>query len=242
MAVVSRGIAVPCFREDPAELIELGVEAERAGFDGFFPWDHLVWCHRGQDHAVALCDPAGHSRPLACGRMADLWRARRQKRRPQRRAGVGRRSGDRPDDRWRSAAPGSPDGRGVPSASKSRIVTVCGVVASSESPVMPPCGSPVWSWWCPVTRAGRVRHRRGWECDQVRSSAHRAGHSVTVGGPLGDFVAIAAQLHRAAHGHHHGAAAKARMHVRYRPTNRHSALTIAKQQHEKRAHLPQVAP
>lgn len=40
MAVVSRGIAVPCFREDPAELIELGVEAERAGFDGFFPWDH----------------------------------------------------------------------------------------------------------------------------------------------------------------------------------------------------------
>lgn len=122
MAVVSRGIAVPCFREDPAELIELGVEAERAGFDGFFPWDHLVWCRRGQDHAVALCDPAGHSRPLACGRMADLWRARRQKRRPQRRAGVGRRSGDRPDDRWRSAAPGSPDGRGVPSASKSRIV------------------------------------------------------------------------------------------------------------------------
>lgn len=98
MAVVSRGIAVPCFREDPAELIELDVEAERAGFDGFFLWDHLVWCRRGQDHAVALCDPAGHSRPLACGRMADLWRARRQTRRPQRRAGVGRRSGDRPDE------------------------------------------------------------------------------------------------------------------------------------------------
>lgn len=65
MAVVSRGIAVPCFREDPAELIELGVEAERAGFDGFFLWDHLVWCRRGQDHAVASmrsCWPFSSSR------------------------------------------------------------------------------------------------------------------------------------------------------------------------------------
>lgn len=47
MAVVSRGLAVPCFREDPGELIRLGVDAERAGFDGFFLWDHLVWADSG---------------------------------------------------------------------------------------------------------------------------------------------------------------------------------------------------
>ncbi len=48
MAVVSRGLAVPCFREDPAELIGLGIEAEQAGFDGFFLWDHLVWSDTGE--------------------------------------------------------------------------------------------------------------------------------------------------------------------------------------------------
>lgn len=48
MSAVSRGLAVPCFREDPAELIGLGAEAERAGFDGFFLWDHLVWADSGE--------------------------------------------------------------------------------------------------------------------------------------------------------------------------------------------------
>jgi alkanesulfonate monooxygenase SsuD/methylene tetrahydromethanopterin reductase-like flavin-dependent oxidoreductase (luciferase family) len=48
MPVVSRGLAVPCFREDPAELIRLGIEAERAGFGGFFLWDHLVWSDTGE--------------------------------------------------------------------------------------------------------------------------------------------------------------------------------------------------
>ncbi len=48
MPVVSRGLAVPCFREDPAELIRLGIDAERAGFDGFFLWDHLVWADTGE--------------------------------------------------------------------------------------------------------------------------------------------------------------------------------------------------
>ncbi len=42
MARLLRGIAVPCFADDPAELIDLGIEAERAGFDGFFLWDHIV--------------------------------------------------------------------------------------------------------------------------------------------------------------------------------------------------------
>jgi hypothetical protein len=42
MGVLQRGLAVPCFAEDPSELIELGVAAERAGFDGFFLWAHRV--------------------------------------------------------------------------------------------------------------------------------------------------------------------------------------------------------
>jgi len=43
-----RGIAVPCFADDPAELIELGIEAEQAGFDGFFLWDHIVFSNTGE--------------------------------------------------------------------------------------------------------------------------------------------------------------------------------------------------
>jgi alkanesulfonate monooxygenase SsuD/methylene tetrahydromethanopterin reductase-like flavin-dependent oxidoreductase (luciferase family) len=44
---VRRGLAVPNFAEDPADLIELGVAAERAGFDGFFLWDHIVFSNTG---------------------------------------------------------------------------------------------------------------------------------------------------------------------------------------------------
>ena len=47
MARLLRGIAVPCFADDPAELIDLGIEAERAGFDGFFLWDHIVFSNSG---------------------------------------------------------------------------------------------------------------------------------------------------------------------------------------------------
>jgi len=46
-APVKRGLAVPCFAEDPAELVRLGTAAERAGFDGFFLWDHLVHSDTG---------------------------------------------------------------------------------------------------------------------------------------------------------------------------------------------------
>jgi hypothetical protein len=42
-----RGIAAPSFGEDAAGLIELGVEVERAGFDGYFLWDHIVWSNTG---------------------------------------------------------------------------------------------------------------------------------------------------------------------------------------------------
>ena len=31
-APVRRGLAVPCFAEDPAWLVRLGIDAERAGF------------------------------------------------------------------------------------------------------------------------------------------------------------------------------------------------------------------
>jgi alkanesulfonate monooxygenase SsuD/methylene tetrahydromethanopterin reductase-like flavin-dependent oxidoreductase (luciferase family) len=45
---ILRGLAVPCFAEDPMQLAELGVEAERAGFDGFFLWDHIVFSNTGE--------------------------------------------------------------------------------------------------------------------------------------------------------------------------------------------------
>jgi alkanesulfonate monooxygenase SsuD/methylene tetrahydromethanopterin reductase-like flavin-dependent oxidoreductase (luciferase family) len=47
MTMLQRGIAVPNFGEDPAALIELGVAAERAGFGGFFLWDHIVFSNSG---------------------------------------------------------------------------------------------------------------------------------------------------------------------------------------------------
>jgi alkanesulfonate monooxygenase SsuD/methylene tetrahydromethanopterin reductase-like flavin-dependent oxidoreductase (luciferase family) len=42
-----RAIAVPNFGEEPHGLIELGVAAEAAGFDGFFLWDHIVFSNTG---------------------------------------------------------------------------------------------------------------------------------------------------------------------------------------------------
>jgi len=42
-----RGVAVPNFGEEPDGLIDLGVAAEEAGFDGYFLWDHIVFSNRG---------------------------------------------------------------------------------------------------------------------------------------------------------------------------------------------------
>ena len=53
MTGLQRGIAVPNFAEDPAELIELGVAAEQAGFDGFFLWDHIVFANNGEGPPIA---------------------------------------------------------------------------------------------------------------------------------------------------------------------------------------------
>ena len=40
---IKRAVAAPCFADDPMALVDLAVEAEQAGFDGFFLWDHITW-------------------------------------------------------------------------------------------------------------------------------------------------------------------------------------------------------
>ena len=52
---IKRGVAAPCFAEDPMALVDLAVEAEQAGFDGFFLWDHMTWSDDGL---------GGHRRPV----------------------------------------------------------------------------------------------------------------------------------------------------------------------------------
>jgi alkanesulfonate monooxygenase SsuD/methylene tetrahydromethanopterin reductase-like flavin-dependent oxidoreductase (luciferase family) len=44
---IRRAVAAPCFADDPADLVRLAVEAEQAGFDGFFLWDHITWSNDG---------------------------------------------------------------------------------------------------------------------------------------------------------------------------------------------------
>src|ERR1700678_411583 len=44
---IRRAVAAPCFADDPADLVRLAVEAEQAGFDGFFLWDHITWSDDG---------------------------------------------------------------------------------------------------------------------------------------------------------------------------------------------------
>jgi len=46
---------VPCFAGDPGDLVRLGLDAERAGFDGFFLWDHLV--HSDTGEGPPIVDP-----------------------------------------------------------------------------------------------------------------------------------------------------------------------------------------
>lgn len=53
MTGLLRGFAVPNFAEDPDGLIELGVAAERAGFDGYFLWDHIVFSDSGDGPPIA---------------------------------------------------------------------------------------------------------------------------------------------------------------------------------------------
>jgi Luciferase-like monooxygenase len=50
-----RGLSVPCFADDPADLVELGIAAERADLDGYFLWDHLV--HADSQDGPPVVDP-----------------------------------------------------------------------------------------------------------------------------------------------------------------------------------------
>ena len=52
LAGLKHGVAAPNFRTDPNDLIELGVAAEEAGFDGYFLWDHIVFSNRGDGPPV----------------------------------------------------------------------------------------------------------------------------------------------------------------------------------------------
>jgi alkanesulfonate monooxygenase SsuD/methylene tetrahydromethanopterin reductase-like flavin-dependent oxidoreductase (luciferase family) len=53
---IRRAVAAPCFADDPMELVTLAVEAEQAGFDGFFIWDHLVFANDGLT-SPSIVDP-----------------------------------------------------------------------------------------------------------------------------------------------------------------------------------------
>jgi len=50
-----RGLAVPPFAADPADIVGLGLAAEQGGFDGFFLWDHLV--HDDTGDGPPVLDP-----------------------------------------------------------------------------------------------------------------------------------------------------------------------------------------
>ena len=52
LAGLKHGVAAPNFRADPRDLVELGVAAEEAGFDGYFLWDHIVFSNRGDGPPV----------------------------------------------------------------------------------------------------------------------------------------------------------------------------------------------
>jgi alkanesulfonate monooxygenase SsuD/methylene tetrahydromethanopterin reductase-like flavin-dependent oxidoreductase (luciferase family) len=39
--LIRQAVAAPCFGDDPAAVVDLAVAAEKAGYDGFFVWDHL---------------------------------------------------------------------------------------------------------------------------------------------------------------------------------------------------------
>lgn len=52
---IKRAVAAPCFADDPMDLVALAVEAEAAGFDGFFLWDHMVFANDG--NGPSIVDP-----------------------------------------------------------------------------------------------------------------------------------------------------------------------------------------
>lgn len=72
--MIRRGVAAPCFTEDPTELVALAVEAEQAGFDGFFIWDHISFSDDGLGPAIVdpwivLAVAAAQTRSIVLGPM-----------------------------------------------------------------------------------------------------------------------------------------------------------------------------
>jgi alkanesulfonate monooxygenase SsuD/methylene tetrahydromethanopterin reductase-like flavin-dependent oxidoreductase (luciferase family) len=71
---MKRALAAPCLSSDPAELVELAVRAEEAGFDGFFLWDHILFANDGNgpdvvDPWMVLAVIAARTRYLTIGTM-----------------------------------------------------------------------------------------------------------------------------------------------------------------------------
>jgi alkanesulfonate monooxygenase SsuD/methylene tetrahydromethanopterin reductase-like flavin-dependent oxidoreductase (luciferase family) len=74
MKTILRGIAVPPFSDNPAEFADFGVEVERAGFDGYFLWDHMVFSNSGDgppilDPWLILALVAASTRSIKIGTM-----------------------------------------------------------------------------------------------------------------------------------------------------------------------------
>jgi len=74
MTGIFRGIATPCFGTEPEALAELGVQAEAAGFDGFFIWDHILFANDGEgpdilDPWVVLALVAARTKRIRIGTM-----------------------------------------------------------------------------------------------------------------------------------------------------------------------------
>jgi probable F420-dependent oxidoreductase len=71
---IMRAVAAPCFTSEPDELVELGVRAEEAGFDGFFLWDHILFANDGDgpdivDPWLVLAVIAARTRNITIGTM-----------------------------------------------------------------------------------------------------------------------------------------------------------------------------
>jgi alkanesulfonate monooxygenase SsuD/methylene tetrahydromethanopterin reductase-like flavin-dependent oxidoreductase (luciferase family) len=71
---VRRGVAAPCFADDPMDLVRLAEETEQAGFDGFFIWDHVVFANDGigpsiVDPWAVLSVAAARTRRIVLGPM-----------------------------------------------------------------------------------------------------------------------------------------------------------------------------
>src|SRR6266513_1515358 len=67
---------------DPALLVNLAVAAEEHGWDGFFVWDHLLWCDPGwhvADPVVVIAAVAARTARIRIGILASPTPRRRDR-------------------------------------------------------------------------------------------------------------------------------------------------------------------